>query len=255
MLVAPSVATGRYIYSFANSKDATQIAQANLIGLNDTPVDVIQHEDLAVVVSPIADTKLRPQRKLLAAHQHVVTDIAKSWNSLPVAFGLIAESEQNVREVLARNAELLREQLERIQGRVEMFLSLKWASENIFQYFVEKFPELKKSRDYVASGAASREEQIELGRQFEQALSAERERCTAAVLENVSPVCQEIDIQPQRTENEILRVACLIERDKEDAFTQAVYQAASKFSDEYQFAFNGPWPPYSFVKLVLSMGA
>lgn len=254
MLVSPTIATGRYIYSFANSKDSQQINQANLIGLNDTPVDVIEHEDLAVIVSPIADTKLRPQRKLLAAHQNVVTDIAKKWNSLPVAFGLIAESEQNVREVLSRNADLLREQLIRIQGCVEMFLSLKWTAENIFQFFVEKFPELKKSRDYVASGAATREEQIELGRQFEQTLSSERERLSAQVMSHVSPICREIDLQPQRNETEILRVACLIERDKEEEFTQAIYKAASQFSDEFQFSFNGPWPPYSFVKLVLSMG-
>jgi len=247
-----SVATGRYIYSFVNGSDASQIMSKQLTGLYDAPVDVLTVGDQSVVVSAISETKIRPQRKLLAAHQHVVTEIAKNWNALPVAFGLIADDEEDVRNVLARNADLLSEQLERIQGKIEMFLSIQWTSTNVFQYFIDRYPDLAQSRDYVATGQASREEQIELGRQFEQLLRAEREQFTAKVESILQPVCVEFDMQPLRAEAEILRMACLIERDAEAPFTDAVYQAASHFDDAFNFAFNGPWPPYSFVKLALS---
>ena len=253
MSTETAVADSRYIYSFVNSSDAVEIANKQLTGLNDVSIDVISVGDLGVVVSAIADTKIRPQRKLLSAHQHVVTAIAKSWNALPVAFGLIADDEENVRTVLTRNAPLLSEQLLRIQGKVEMFLSIQWTASNVFQYFIERYPELAQSRDYVASGQASREEQIEVGRQFEQLLRFEREKYTAQVESILQPVCVEYESQPLRVEAEILRIACLIERDAESAFTEAVYQAASHFDDAFNFAFNGPWPPYSFVKLALSM--
>ena len=247
-----AVATGRYIYSFVNGSNASQIMSKHLIGLYDTAVDVLTVGDLGVVVSAISETKIRPQRKLLAAHQHVVTEIAKNWNALPVAFGLIADDEDDVRSVLELNATLLSEQLERIQGKIEMFLSIQWTATNVFRYFIDRYPDLEQSRDYVATGHASREEQIELGRQFEQLLRAEREQFTVKVESILQPVCVEFDTQPLRAEAEILRMACLIERDAEAAFTEAVYQAASHFDDAFNFAFNGPWPPYSFVKLALS---
>ena len=247
-----AVTTGRYIYSFVNGSNASQIMSKHLIGLYDTAVDVLTVGDLGVVVSAISETKIRPQRKLLAAHQHVVTEIAKNWNALPVAFGLIADDEDDVRSVLELNATLLSEQLERIQGKIEMFLSIQWTATNVFRYFIDRYPDLEQSRDYVATGQASREEQIELGRQFEQLLRAEREQFTVKVESILQPVCVEFDTQPLRAEAEILRMACLIERDAEAAFTEAVYQAASHFDDAFNFAFNGPWPPYSFVKLALS---
>jgi len=247
-----AVTTGRYIYSFVNGSNASQIMSKHLIGLYDTAVDVLTVGDLGVVVSAISETKIRPQRKLLAAHQHVVTEIAKNWNALPVAFGLIADDEDDVRSVLELNATLLSEQLERIQGKIEMFLSIQWTATNVFRYFIDRYPDLEQSRDYVATGQASHEEQIELGRQFEQLLRAEREQFTVKVESILQPVCVEFDTQPLRAEAEILRMACLIERDAEAAFTEAVYQAASHFDDAFNFAFNGPWPPYSFVKLALS---
>ena len=252
MLTDTAVASGRYIYSFVNGSSASQIMSKQLVGLCDAAIEVLTEGDLGVVVSAISDTKIRPQRKLLAAHQHVVTEIAKNWNALPVAFGLIADDEDDVRSVLERNSTLLHEQLERIQGKIEMFLSIKWTAPNVFQYFIDRYSDLAQSRDYVATGQASREEQIELGRQFEQLLRAEREQFTAKVESILQPVCVEFDTQPLRAEAEILRMACLIERDNEAAFTDAVYQAASHFDDAFNFAFNGPWPPYSFVKLALS---
>jgi predicted phosphoribosyltransferase len=253
MIAESAVATGRYIYSFVNAEDAGNILSERFTGLNDAPVDVVTVGNLGVVVSPIAETKIRPQRKLLAAHQHVVTEIAKRWNALPVAFGLIADDTQSVESVLSRNSDLLLTQLNRIQGQVEMFLSIQWTAPNVFQYFIDRYPELARSRDYVASGEASRVEQIELGRQFEQALRSEREAHTESVLNILAPVCTETDLQALRSEAEIVRMACLIGRDKEQEFTEAVYRAASQFDDAFQFSFNGPWPPYSFVKLALSM--
>ena len=253
MIAESTVATGRYIYSFVNAEDAVSILAQQYTGLNEAPIDIVTVGALGVVVSPIAETKIRPQRKLLSAHQHVVTEIAKRWNALPVAFGLIADDTQSVESVLARNADLLASQLRRIQGQVEMFLSIQWTAPTVFQYFIDRYPELAQSRDYVASGQASREEQIELGRQFEQALRAERDMHTNAVIGILASVCTETDLQTLRSEAEIVRMACLIGRDKEQEFTEAVYRAASQFDDAFQFSFNGPWPPYSFVKLALSM--
>ncbi len=71
--------------------------------------------------------------------------------------------------------------------------------------------------------------------------------------DQVVNLCKEIDVQPVRDDADVMRLACLIPRDAEETFNQAVYKAASEFSDEFSVAFNGPWPTYSFVNLSLSL--
>jgi hypothetical protein len=248
-----AVATGLYVYSFVHSRDFDAVEKAALKGLNDAPVTTIREGSLAILVSEISDRKIRPQRKFLAAHQHVVTEAARQWSALPVAFGLIADSEQHVRRLLQSNASILEAQLLRVENKLEMALSVEWTASNIFQYFMEHHLDLAASRDYVVAGNATREEQIELGRQFEQRLTAEREQYLNRVLTVLSPLCKEIDLQPLRREQEVVRIACLVNRDDVDGFEKLVYKAAEMFNDDFAFSYNGPWPPYSFVKLALSM--
>ncbi len=253
MEVDTAIATGLYVYSFVHGRDFDAIEKAALKGLNEEPVVPIHEGSLAILVSETSERKIRPQRKFLAAHQHVVTEVARQWSALPVAFGLIADSEQHVRQLLQSNASVLETELTRVENKLEMALSIEWTASNIFQYFMENHSDLAGSRDYVASGQATRDEQIELGRQFEQRLTSEREQYLSRVLTVLEPLCKEIDFQPLRKEQEVVRIACLINREDVEAFEKLVYKAAEMFNNDFAFNYNGPWPPYSFVKLALSM--
>ena len=246
-------AVGFYVYSFLRAQDTNAVQTATLKGLDDADVTVIESGDLAVAVSPIVARKIRPQRKYLAAHQEIVTHLAKHWSMLPVSFGLIADNLEQVHFILEKNREVLNEQINRIGGNVEMTVSLKWTAENIPQYFVERYSQLREAREMIVEGRASRDDQIEMGRLFETLLNTEREANTKIFLDALGPVSKELEVQPTREDSDVMRLACLIDRDIEAEFSTAVYRAAESFSDDFAITFNGPWPPYSFVKLALSM--
>ena len=247
------VAIGFYVYSFLRSKDKDAVQAARLKGLEEADVTVIERGDLAVAVSPIVARKIRPQRKYLAAHQEIVTHLAKHWSMLPVSFGLIADNLDQVYYILDNNRDVLNEQIERVGGNVEMTVSLKWTAPNVPQYFVDRHPPLREARELIVEGKASRDDQIEMGRIFEKLLNAEREANTQVFLDALAPFSKELEVQPTREESDVMRLACLINRDMEPEFSAAVYRAAEAFSDDFAITFNGPWPPYSFVKLALSM--
>ena len=247
------VATGFYVYSFLRSKDGESILSEKLKGIEDAEITVIERGGLAVVASPIVPKKIRPQRKFLAAHQEIVTHVAKHWSMLPVSFGLIADDLDQVHHILDKNNDILIEQLDRVGGHVEMAIALKWTVPNVPQYFVDRYPELQAARALLVEGRASRDDQIEMGRIFERLLNSERTAHTQIFLDKLSPIARELEAQPNRDDADVMRLACLIHRDREDEFTAAVYQAAELFSDDFAVTFNGPWPPYSFVKLALSM--
>lgn len=253
MSIQVEAAVGFYVYSFLRAQDKNAVQAAKLKGLEEADVTVIERGDLAVAVSSIVARKIRPQRKYLAAHQEIVTHLAKHWSMLPVSFGLIADDLEQVHYILDNNRDVLNEQINRVGGNVEMTVSLKWTAENIPQYFVERYPQLREAREMIVEGRASRDDQIEMGRIFEQLLNAEREANTKIFLDALGPVSKELEVQPTREDSDVMRLACLIDRDKEAEFNTAVYRAAESFSDDFAITFNGPWPPYSFVKLALSM--
>jgi hypothetical protein len=246
-------AVGFYVYSFLRAQDKDAVRAATLKGLEEADVTVIERGDLAVAVSPIVARKIRPQRKYLAAHQEIVTHLAKHWSMLPVSFGLIADDLEQVHYILENNRDVLNEQINRVGGNVEMTVSLKWTANNIPQYFVERYPQLREAREMIVEGRASRDDQIEMGRLFEKLLNSEREANTKIFLDALGPVSKELEVQPTREDSDVMRLACLIDREFEAEFSTAVYRAAESFSDDFAITFNGPWPPYSFVKLALSM--
>ncbi len=245
--------TGFYVYSFLRASDRDSVEACGLTGIEGAPVSVLAQDELAVAVSPIPVKKIRPQRKFLAAHQDVVTRLSSRWSMLPVAFGLIADDESQVRRILQSNESILQSQIDRVAGQVEMTVTLRWTAESIARYFVERYPVLSDARDRIAAGLASREEQIEMGRAFEQLMNQERAQHTATLSEALRNVTKEIEPQPVTQESEVAKLACLIGREREQEFNEAVYRAAENFSDDFAISFNGPWPPYSFVKLALSM--
>ncbi len=246
-------ATGYYVYAFLRARDQKAVEDAKLHGIEDNQVSVIARGDIAIAISPIVAKKIRPQRKFLAAHQEIVTTLSKHWSMLPVSFGLIADNVEQVVHILESNQTILNEQMDRVDSHVEMTLTMTWTAPNIPQYFVDRYPELAEARADIVSGIATRDDQIEMGRMFESLLNQERSIHTDKFLQVLEPLTKEIEAQPMRQESDVMRLACLIHRDSEEVFSQAVYKAAELFSDEFAISFNGPWPPYSFVKLALSM--
>ncbi len=251
MTTSTNVATGMYIYAFLRNTDLPQTQE--LLGIDGSPVHFVHHSGVSAAVSATEVRKLRPQRKNLAAHQEVVTYLARHYDMLPVAFGLIADDVEQVERLLKIHHETLQTQIDRVSGHVEMTVNLRWTVPNVVQHFVDRYEPLAEARKLILSGTASRDDQIALGQQFERLLNAEREQHTDTFLDILTPHCTEIDTQPPREEAECMRLACLIHRDSEAAFNDAVYNAAKLFSDEFAISFNGPWPTYSFVKLALNL--
>ena len=242
----------RYIYAIVRVADADSIQAAGLSGLFDEVVRVDHLDQLAVASSAIEVDSIRPRRQLLSAHQHVVAEISKHWDLLPVSFGLIAANESELLSILSSNTEELQQALDRVSGKVEMNLVVSWAVDNVFQFLVSKHPEMQVARDRIASGEASRDEMIELGRQFDLLLKSEREAHANTLTTALADQCDAVELQDPKSESEVVRLQCLISRDGEPEFTNALNAVAAQFDDHYAFAFNGPWPPYSFVKLNLA---
>ncbi len=241
---------GKYLYAIVAGN---QITLPESAGIEDQALEILGTEHLAIVVSETNATQLRPQRKHLARHQEVLAGLLKQGATpLPMKFGMIADSAGSVERLLEANAATLQTQLDRVVGQVEMGLRVVLEVPNVFEFFVGKYETLGKLRDqFFNDRQPNQDEMIHLGREFEKALTSERERALEQVEQRLRPHCTQIQSNDCRDEREIVHVACLIPREAESQFEQWVIEAARPFDQNYTFDFNGPWCPHNFVQLDL----
>jgi hypothetical protein len=249
--MAEQAQKGRYLYAVIPGPLERLF---DFSGLNGSPVYTITNGKVAAVVSNMADGRVRPERRHLAAQQGVLKGLMRAVPALlPMAFGIIADGPKAVKRILSRNqADFLR-QLGRVSGKVEMGLRVSWDVPNIFEYFVNTHEELRGARDRLVSPGRhpSQEDQVELGRLFDRLLKEDRELYTSQVEEVLAHSCRELKGSPCRSEMEVMNLACLVAREQEAAFEADVFSAARLFDNSFAFDYNGPWAPHNFVDLDL----
>ncbi len=244
---------GKYLYAIASEPDSEI---HDLLGLDRQAVYKVTGGPIAAVVSDIARERVRPERAHLAAHKNVLARLMQESTVLPMAFGIIAGTLQDVRRMLAVHEGEFVEQLERVAGKVEMGLRVTWQVPNIFEYFIDCHQELREARDRLLGGLREprQEEKLELGRFFDQLLEEDREAHFLKTQEVLDACCDSVKRLPLRQVQEVMNLSLLVERGRLKEFDDAIVTAARLFDDNYAFDVNGPWAPHNFVEMNLEPG-
>jgi hypothetical protein len=242
--------TGWYLYGITVADPISYSRD----GVGGAAVELIVEGPLAAVVSRLGAGKVRPQRANLAAHHHVLGDLAEGRPVLPAVFGTVSGSDAELRRVLRQNQVEFTRLLHRLRDKVEMGLKVYWDLPNVFEYFVATHQELEAMRDrlFRPGRVPTIEEKVELGERFVALLGQSRQRHAQRVKEALAGCCVEIRSIDPGEERMILKLASLVERDRQEQWEQGVKRAASLFDDHYRFEYNGPWPPYNFADVELA---
>jgi len=238
----------KYIYAFISEDIAID---NDLTGIDDKPVYTITYEKIIVVVSDCSIKKIRGQRKNIAAHHKVLLYLMNKTTPLPVVFGIISNTTKDIKDFISKNKKQLLSSLKNLHGKAEMTLKVSYAVPNIFEYFIEKYPDLRKMRDvfFKSRKNVSANDKIELGKLFNKLLIQERDMHANTVEKNMAKHCDDIKFLTCRDERLVLNIVCLIEKNREKEFEDAIYQVANKFDDNFQFDYNGPFIPHNFTEL------
>jgi hypothetical protein len=252
--VAPVVQGELYLYGITLAEPGDPGLAPGVAG---TAVEQIVDGPLAAVVGRLSFNarKIRPQRANLAAHHQVLRQLADRQPVLPVAFGTLAESEERLRGILRRNRAILESRLRRLRGAAEMALKVFWETANIFELFVATHQELEQVRNrlFRPGRTPTMEEKLAVGKLFESLVQESRQRHTKRVTEALAPHCLEVRALDCREERLIMKLACLIQKDRQSRWEEGVEQAAKLFDNHYCFQYSGPWAPYNFAEIDLEL--
>jgi len=238
---------GLYVYAIGGSGEGEA---PPLRGVFDQPAYRFDVGSLCAVVSECPVAAVRAERRHIAATQSVLAALSAQFDILPMAFGTITKSKDDLRHFLDDHHETLTAQLQRVSGAIEMSLRLSLEAADPIAYLVQRTPTLRAARERIFHGRRppSNDDKIRLGQLFDDALHQYRDSHTAQVVAAIEASCAEVVALPVRGEREVANLAALVSRSSVDLFEAAVHASAAQIDEDIAFNVGGPWPPHNFVQ-------
>ena len=90
---------GRYVYGVIESRSPVGFGRSNIGGVNED-VYTVHYGDIAAVVSRTPVFIFDPTRDNALAHEHVIESVMKNYTIIPMSFGTVFRTDDDIREVL-----------------------------------------------------------------------------------------------------------------------------------------------------------
>ena len=147
---------GKYIYGVI---EEPQPRKFNFPGIGEAEVYIINCQRLAAIVSDTELQEIDPTRKNVLAHTTVQDKLLKEYDLLPMGFGIIANSEDEMRSLLVKNYDSLIRELKGLAGKIEGELKVFWDQEAMMRQLEGGNRELDRIKKRIRAASSPVETQ------------------------------------------------------------------------------------------------
>lgn len=229
-----------YVYGVTWADGARELGKG---GVDDASVRVLEHGELAALVSDVPSADIRARRRDLLRHADVLQQAFEERTVVPLGFGTVFTSvEDVVEELLAPRYEELVALLQRLDGLVELTLRAFYDESLVLAAIVRDEPQIAALRHSGGHGA-----QVALGEAVARALADRRNRDADEVVATLSSVAREVFVEERVAEFELVRAAFLVDRPAVEQLDARAVELAERFDGVAHFKLTGPVPPHHFV--------
>jgi hypothetical protein len=242
---------GKYIYGIV---EEPEIRRFGFTGVGEANVYTINHQRMAAIVSDIEFSEIDPTRKNVHAHTVVQDELLKEYTLLPMGFGMVAASEDEVRGLLEKNYQGLINELNRLADMIEVELKLYWDQETVIKELQGENQELSRLKAKVNAASSPIEVRnllVEAGKLVESIVHDWKTRYAEMVYAVLKELSNQAKMNNPVGLKNLLNASFLIDKSRESEFKEQVYMLDSKFQGKVNFKYVGPMPPYNFVDLRL----
>ncbi|MEO6119234.1 MAG: GvpL/GvpF family gas vesicle protein [Terriglobales bacterium] len=260
VLAAPAVSPirasqeGRYVYGIIESSSPETFGKSGIGGAGEV-VYTVHHGDVAAVVSRTSVFIFDPTRENALAHEHVIESVMKTNTIIPMSFGTVFRTDDDIKEVLKSIYPSLKDVLKQMAGKLEFGLKVTWDRERVIDELKRDHEEIHRfhmelTRKHLQSTYFAR---MQLGRMIDKALAERAADYVREIYDALRSICVASRDNKPIGDKMIMNAAFLLQREREADFDAAVNKVAQKFSDRLNFEYTGPWPPYNFVNIRLKL--
>jgi gas vesicle protein GvpL/GvpF len=243
---------GRYVYCIIR---ATAPFRFGAIGMDDQWPEVytVNYRDMAAVVSDVPMVPLDSTRENVLAHERVNEIVMRDHTVIPMSFGTIFKTRDDILELLRSAYEAFNDVLNKMQDKLEFGLKVLWDRDEIVRIIEQEDEDIHRLKSEISSQKGSTYfARMQYGRLIDSALQQRSERYVAEFLQRLRDVSVASRINRAIGDKMIMNAAFLVQRDLEQQFDRRIKEIASQF-DKLTFKYTGPWPPYNFVNIRLKL--
>ena len=244
---------GKYVYCIIRLDRPRDFGDIGIGG--GRRVYTVQHNDLAAVVSDTPIVIYDPTRENVLAHEFVNETVMREFTVIPMSFGTVFRSEDDVSELLRSTYQAFSDVLVKMQDKIEFGLKVLWDRDKVIANIEVENDEIRRLKDEITRNTASSTyfARMQLGRLIEGALEEMGNRYVADVQETLKQVAVASRSNKPIGDRMIMNAAFLVERAHEKAFDDRVKDISRRYEDLLTFKYTGPWPPYNFVNIKLKL--
>src|ERR671928_1210756 len=180
---------GKYVYCIIRQEKPRDFGSIG-IGEGSNRVYTVQYRDLAAVVSDTPIVIYDPTRENVLAHEFVNETVMKEHTVIPMAFGTVFRSEDDVTELLRSTYQAFSDVLEKMQDKIEFGLKVLWDREKVISNIERENDEIRRLKDEISRHTASSTyfARMQLGRLIDSALEEVGQRYVNDIHDQIKPV-------------------------------------------------------------------
>jgi hypothetical protein len=251
---AANAEEGKYVYCIIKCEEDREFGSIG-IGGEANEVYTVHYKDLAAVVS---DTPIRiydPTRENVLAHELVNETVMREYTVIPMSFGTIFRTKEDIMELLKSTYRAFDDVLEKMRNKIEFGLKVLWDRDRVVTRLEEEDEEIHHLKQEITGNEQSSTyfARMQLGRLVESALEEAANNYVLDIHQSLKPFAIASRSNKPIGDRMILNGAYLVERSREQEFDEAVKELSRKYEEVLSFKYTGPWPPYNFVNIKLKL--
>lgn len=247
---------GKYLYCVINESQERNFGPIGIGDRNDE-VHTLCFRDLACVISSTPMTKYVISRENLIAHEKVIEVAMKDYTVLPVRFCTIATSTEEIRNLLMKRYQELKNLLRSMDNKVELGLKVFWQDmKSVFKEIGSTHKEIKNLKERLTkdSTSSSLDEKVDLGKKVKEVLEKKREAEAEEIIDVLRPKCTGLHNNKILGDNMILNCVFLVDKAHEREFDDLIEELSQRYKERLKFKYVGPVAPFNFAELVIKWG-
>ncbi len=249
---AENGAQGQYVYCIIQSESPLTFGPLG-IGHDPAEVQTVHFKDLAAVVSATAMVVHDPTRENVLAHQRVNETVMLQHTVLPMSFGTVFKTTNDIVELLRSAYDAFTDVLQKMRDKLEFGLKVLWDRDQIIREIEGEDDDIRRLKNEISTQKGSTYfARMQYGRMIDAALQARSEQYVDGIFRSLRDVAVASRSNKPIGDRMIMNAAFLVLRDREQAFDARVKEIGQRH-DKLTFKYTGPWPPYNFVNIKLKL--
>ncbi len=244
---------GKYIYCIIETKQERNFGPIG-IGQRGDEVLIIGYDDLSMVVSNYPIAKITANKENMLTHQKVIEEVMKEFDSvLPVRFGTIASTADEVRNLLDRRYREFKTALRNMDHKIELGVKGIWKNmADVFEKIVEENETIKNLKKAIEEkNSENTQAKMGVGRLVKQALDKKKEKQAEQIVSKLRRTAYDYKLNDTIGDEMFMNAAFLVDKGREKEFDNIMDDLSDEYKDRAKFMYAGPLPVFNFVNIVI----